>query len=683
MYDLFSLPCEGSHGQTSLVFWRKDLQPAGTGLMHPRLLKRMMYVLECANAANVWVHHNFMWKSRLYRYYLEVVSKWGQVIFEGHTQTQAIDIDLHECYYLGSWGSWWNFDNQARVGAWDLKTENTFPMGDVPAIPGVWTWEIEKNEPYDWEKQYGPVYGKALKMQKILLQQTDERYKGCLKKYYPYKETVKGYTWSKPSYNDKLHDVLNKMRDGQDRGDMVQTQRYEQKEFDQLKKEWVDEYGYKIRIPSLEDVIHVTPNFAKTPAQIHAEKKANLQRVLDSPAPAWGMKYATVMTWIDNIQDAGSIVFPAIKLLAKAAPKLFGKLIPIAGWLMFGNDILQFLNYVGRAPLTPMKSKRGICDFLKHNPFTKKSIRDRANKVKNYNPNFGDILQALQTTDSLIGVGLSLGPIMGVITDSAYGAYRYLSGDPVSYTFEPPNPRDFEKYAAKAARAAAYMSTTGQMFDDTTHFWSYIFGTVGTMLITPLIMHGSLVDMIENPHLIAMDADRPTDPITLQVIKEAGLDVDAGVGWPYDGSQTMSLEKLSEVVRQGSVDVFRDYSLRHSRDQYGYGAAMAMDINYSNAIEAMEPDSESQYEDPAIIKVLFRMIKTPIIPQMPIGGDAGQDFYEWVNRHYDITGHTPGVIAIEAKLTQLGIKYTNNYPPAPTLETNQTFGSDFPWGSFD
>lgn len=117
--------------------------------------------------------------------------------------------------------------------------------------------------------------------------------------------------------------------------------KYAKRDFDALKADYNNQFGYTIRIPQWDDVVHLTPNALKDPAVLKAEKKEALVRILESPAPEWARKYSSAMTWIDNVQDTASLVIPAISMLARAAPKIFGKLLGIAGWLMLGYDLLN------------------------------------------------------------------------------------------------------------------------------------------------------------------------------------------------------------------------------------------------------------------------------------------------------------------------------------------------------
>ena len=258
--------------------------------------------------------------------------------------------------------------------------------------------------------------------------------------------------------------------------------KYTKRDFDDLKTDYNNQYGYTIRVPQWDDIVHLTPTLLKDPAIIKAEKKEALTRILESPAPDWARKYSSAMTWIDDVQDTMSIVYPLLSMLGRVAPKVFGKLIPVIGWIGVGYDLLNLANAVGRAPLTLMKSKRETCKLKRRNPFSKTSRLENVGKIRNYKPGISDLIQVAQTLDQFTGFGLSLGAVMGAITDSIFGAYRYLNGEPVKWSFDPPEVNTLNMLGAKGLKASAAINSQGQVFSELTHFWTYITAYLSSMV---------------------------------------------------------------------------------------------------------------------------------------------------------------------------------------------------------
>lgn len=440
---------------------------------------------------------------------------------------------------------------------------------------------------------------------------------------------------------------------------------FKKQNFEDLKNDYNKQFGYTIRIPQVDDIVHVTPNFLKSPEQLKLEKKMNLTRVLDSPAPNWFRSYSTIMTWIDNIQDTQSVLYPLLKLGLKIAPKAFGKLLPIVGWIGAGYDILNLLNAIGRAPLGGMKAKRDICKFRKQNPFGFWARYERTKNIRNWKPNVADALQAAQVLDQFTGAGLSLGPMMGAIFDSIFGAYHYLAGDPVKFTFDPPSPSNLDLMGAKGLRAAANISSHGQIFSEEMHFWTYQTYMMSLLACGYNFEHDRLAENIIDPTNMLLPADKPTDPITIQVIQEAGLDVDSGVRWPYNEEKTILAGDLMDAQIEPIRANFISFCNRHQGDNYGLFAAAAIHWSIPATLQAIDPDGTLTMDDTDAMKTFYKMVKAPLLPTRFITPEETETFRLWATDYLRYYDGPPGIIAIENQLQNMGIPYKASYPAEP------------------
>lgn len=446
--------------------------------------------------------------------------------------------------------------------------------------------------------------------------------------------------------------------------------KFKKEDFDKLKSDYNEKYGYTIRVPGWDDVVHLVPDFLKTKEQIKIEKKEALTRILESPTPEWARTYASVMTWIDDIQDTASVVYPLLKLLTKVAPRAMMKAFPIIGWLTAGYDILNLLNALGRAPLTPMKSKREVCRNYKQNPFSKQARAQRISNIKNWKPNLADAIQAAQVLDQFTGVGLSLGSIMGTITDTIFGAYRYATGQPVKFSMDPPDIGTLEYMGARGLRASQAISSQGQVFSEFQHFWTYITAALSTMSLAGTFRDNDLAELVEDPMSIMIPAPEPRDANTIEVIREAGLSIEGGIGWPYNGQKFIMAGDLVDATVEPCRANFVAYCQRHSKDSYGFLAAAAIDTLIPNVILAVDQEANYQVDDTNEMKIFWKMVKAPVLPTGTITQEQSDKFWKWGLDYVDLYQKTPGILEIENKLNQLGILFATSYPaePGPDFE---------------
>lgn len=485
------------------------------------------------------------------------------------------------------------------------------------------------------------------------------------------------------SYRQRYYNAWKKLGiDDRYRPDEV-FPRHTKESWEKLRKKYYDEFGYYIRIPKIDEIIHLIPTQLKTKGQIKAEKREGLMRILASPSPDWIRSYSSVMTWMDNIQDMTSVVYPAVSMLARWSPKLFGKLLGPIGWLSLGTDLLNLAIAFGRMPFSPMGGKRAWCNYTRDNPFTKKAQFLRKERIRKYKPGIADLIQTLQVTDQFTGVGLNLGPMMGSIMDMATGLYRYISGDKVQYGFDVPDLFEFERAAGRGLTATGLLNSAGQIFSEETHFWSLTMGAAAARLFTPVAHDYDIVSTVEDPMNVMIPAHEPTDPLTLEVIREEGLSVQEGVLWPYNKKKEIRLGDLWDELIPRNREVFRDYCMRHSNDWYGYVVASTWSQVLPSMIFAFDPTGQVEYEDTEEQKVAFRMLKGSLLPTIIPYEAAGREFIDWIPQYTRINGNTPGLMAIKEKFDALGIKYRETYPIEREPTADEFFPKDFPISDFN
>lgn len=454
-------------------------------------------------------------------------------------------------------------------------------------------------------------------------------------------------------------------------------QRFEKADFDALKAAYNEKYGYNIQIPEWSDIFKYTPKALKTPEEVKAEKTRGLQQVLQSPFPEWGRAYTSVMTWIDNIQDTGSLVFPAFAMLTKAAPKIFGRLIPAMGWLMLGYDVLQFLTTIGRSPWNIMRAKRALCQHKGKNPFHKQVQAARMDRVRKYKPGFSDLLQGLQVSNDVTGVGLALGAVMGFGFDMASGLIRKARGEKVTFNADMPPLNLHELNSAAGMKAAAIINSAGQVFTDEFHLFAYMTYAASSTFYTPLVDQFDLAGGMDDPQDAVVPAPYPEDPLTLEVIKEAGLDPAAGVGWPFNGKQEILMGDLMDHVAAKSNDVFRDYCIRNRKNMMGWHAATYVDDVTLPLLQAIDPAAEIIQEDTPMSAAVFTMIKTPILPGPDTTPKQWADFEGWLPFYIAQNERRPGPREIRQKFDLLGIRYTSAFPATMDPAVKDLFPDPF------
>jgi hypothetical protein len=223
---------------------------------------------------------------------------------------------------------------------------------------------------------------------------------------------------------------------------------------------------------------------------------------------------------------------------------------------------------------------------------------------------------------------------------------------------------------ARGLKASQAISSQGQVFSEMQHFWTYITGALSTISLCGTFREGELAELIEDPMKVMLPAPEPEDPLTIEVIKDLGLNVERGIGWPFNGEKFISAGDLMDATAEPCRANFVSYCRRHAKDSYGFVAAVAMDTLVPNVMIAIDPEARYEVDDTPEMKIMWKMIKAPILPGIVPGQNESNTFWKWATDYKDLYGKEPGILEIESKLNQLGIQTATAYPtePGPDFE---------------
>lgn len=199
---------------------------------------------------------------------------------------------------------------------------------------------------------------------------------------------------------------------------------------------------------------HRPPNLSQDVTAEIERRKDIRDRIQSSATPETAKNWTNVLTWLDDAQDLFSLVAFGGRIAGKLMPRILGRLIPGLGWILLGSDILKLLTLLATL-LQPFfvamchGLKTGIfgalpplvmgnaAKLIGHgltglNPFSRAARLARAAKFTGKLFRFGEALEMAQALKTLTGYGLTLGGIMGTITESAYALELAARGQPVS-----------------------------------------------------------------------------------------------------------------------------------------------------------------------------------------------------------------------------------------------------------
>jgi hypothetical protein len=184
------------------------------------------------------------------------------------------------------------------------------------------------------------------------------------------------------------------------------------------------EDGFLVKVPDWRDIFQLQndPVFGSDDKeQRTADAKEALMR---SPTPPALQEVGELLTSLDDIQDEAA----TLAIVLMIAEKLAGRAIPGVGWVATAADALNVIYALSSkatgSSLPGRRGKRAAVDKAKASSGGLSSRLEEMRRSGSLKIGIGDILQGLQATDSMFGVGIQIGGIMGFMQDAFWGGIR-------------------------------------------------------------------------------------------------------------------------------------------------------------------------------------------------------------------------------------------------------------------
>src|SRR5574340_291015 len=162
-------------------------------------------------------------------------------------------------------------------------------------------------------------------------------------------------------------------------------------------------------VPGWNDVIHLVPDSALPREEQIKRKQIRARNIASAPSTQLSKDVTWYMTQVDNIQDGLVTLAIGLRLAGLAIPAAR----PAAIWTGKAADKLAISQVLKAFRKAPTQAKRGAENAMKGSTGYYVGRVKGATNLRKALPNVPEILQVLQTSDQLTGVGISLGAIMG------------------------------------------------------------------------------------------------------------------------------------------------------------------------------------------------------------------------------------------------------------------------------
>lgn len=397
------------------------------------------------------------------------------------------------------------------------------------------------------------------------------------------------------------------------------------------KAEYHAKHGFTITIPGLSDIIKIRTEQPMSaledywwkkhewdkfgPARLEEVRKQKQKRkerylaMLASPTPAIFQNAGSILTAVDDAQDAISTLAAIGELGKKIAPKILGRILkgPV-GLLWTAGDALNLVQNTAMYCMAPMYGKRESESLARGSPAMKKVKKKTRFKTKGRLPTKGDWIQGLQTTEQVFGFGISLGPLVGLAQDIMFASVRAAPGEFARVKFPIPDLKEWEKKAMRTLKSLnALYTIPWSTDDDDILLWT---AAAHLSFQTLFSIYGTWnpLEALDDPLELELRAPIPWHTLTREVIAEGPVPFKDALGWPQTSQLWSKINVLIDPCHDSAVHNMSGYYGRNNHSWHGWVAGQCTSDLTAYALACLEGPEDVHYDYVMPMKAVTTMI---------------------------------------------------------------------------
>ena len=412
--------------------------------------------------------------------------------------------------------------------------------------------------------------------------------------------------------------------------------------FQKLRQEHIDKEGYTLTVPGLTDIFKwgepppmnsaermwwgrdemgfFPPGRLEELAAIKAKKTAKFEAMLGAPTPSIISNAGSVMCAIDDAQDAISTLACIGSVARAVAPRMIARaLLGPVGILWAVADLLNLLQAAPMACLGKLNPKRLYARYKRGCPKQTRLKMWDTKRLSRAVPRQADWIQAAQVTTSVFGYGICLGPLVGLVTDTVSGLVRTFKGEKVKVKIPWEGVEEYVGKAYNCVKSLGAALTYPIMTDDEDVLTLFASSTLSYQVLQNDLRRWHPIDMLEDVGTLEVRAPVPTDPLTLEVIEEAGIPLAECIGWPQTDQLWSSIQDLADTTQWGVTENLERFVLRNKHSFMGFVGAETATESARFALAALEPDETIDVDFTPSAKIVEKMLGASmcLAPTMP------------------------------------------------------------------
>lgn len=311
------------------------------------------------------------------------------------------------------------------------------------------------------------------------------------------------------------------------------------------------------------------------------ERKERYKRMLSSPTPRIGRNAAALLTFIDDINDTMGTVGVIARTAHHVMPNAFLRvLLKTTGKIAFtAAELTSIMMALARNPIKAKRLQHVLHGALHGHPPSWKLRARVLKRFRRHGIGYGELIEALQVSNSMFGYGLGLGGVFGLLFDIPSGIYRHIRGEKVMVTGLPRPLYWFDEIWSRNLKSLAEFWVANEGWMDKLLGQSMVAAKMCTDTLKQMFGATSALASLPNVADIETPILMPKHPLTEQVIREETPVIEDYLNWPSNGKKWKAVLDNWNNNRDEINENVKNWLARNAFDMESY-------LCKQNAIEA-------------------------------------------------------------------------------------------------
>ena len=345
--------------------------------------------------------------------------------------------------------------------------------------------------------------------------------------------------------------------------------------------------------------------------------------------------------------------------LARILMKMVGK------WAFTAAELTGIAMALARNPLKAKRMQHVIHGSLYGNPASRKLRARVAKRFARKGLSKGELIEALQVSNSMFGYGLGLGAAFGLLFDIPSGIYRHVRGESVRVTGLPRPLLWFDKHWSRNLKTLAELWVAHEGWMDDILGKSMVAAKMCTDMLKQMFGSASAFESLPPLDELETPIQMPSHPLTEEVIREETPNIEEFLNWPSTGKKWKAiLHNWDNDVDQINENI-RGWLARNAFDMESYLCSQNAIESAFEMVSLIDGDEAVDWRFDSTSQSLLTTLNNDYRFPEDMTEDQGICYANLMSQ-YDTLDIDPGAEEIvRVSNERCGVKFTTKVPWRP------------------